>query len=66
MKLSDRVAKLEDRVAPAGDRVITMSLREDLGETEADALTRHEAEFGPINDPRGNAIKVFIRRFCDG
>lgn len=63
MRLSERMSKLEDRIIPAGNKIAVLRMNEGQGETEEEAISRYEVENGPIYDPRGDVIRVVIRRF---
>lgn len=61
MKLQDRVAKLETAFEPEAPPVVVIDKL--CGETDEDAISRHEAENGPIYDPRGSVLRVLIEHF---
>ena len=61
MRLADRISELERRSGPRGGVVVIHQQYPDQPNDEATAA--YEAEHGPIHDPRGTLIRVFLRKF---
>ena len=61
MRLNQRVANLEKSLMPGGGVVVIHHQYPDQPNEEAAAA--YEAEHGPIHNPRGDLIRVFIRMF---
>jgi hypothetical protein len=61
MKLQQRVAHLELGIAPEHSCVTIIC---EPGQTDEQATAVFEAIHGPIDDPRGDVLRVLINRFA--